>query len=348
MLMTPFYGELLILILIVIICSRVFLTEHTKIDSIVLFAPLAFALSVLQIVSWGLNIAEVILFYFSFFVFFINWRGLIRFCNRLYIDTYSPLFITSSSICLIAAVLLGVLFSLYAPLRLNPQNYSVAVEQTFFTEISGGEYIEATDISQKKNVKLTVYSPDRKKTKLDKDDVILFIPDKRTAPLAYDPYLILLAKYGYTIYKADFGFSKVPRDVKRMIPVLEQQRMIKKSLKNPGAFDKDYAPYENVYAEEFEILSRIADKKEAHIKRFVIAGDGLVEKSFGKIKNPARPIHHSFPLSSVSEYKTNGFGFIQQTNPMTAKLHFDLERDKTFFAPSYSALKTKDSIEAHK
>ena len=198
----------------------------------------------------------------------------------------------------------------------------------------------------KKDFKLTVYSPDRKQTREEKNEILLFVPDKRAARLSYEPYLILLAKYGYTVYKADFGFADVQHEQKINLNFLKQRKMTKTYFKSPKKFYEKYSYYEELYAKEYELLSDIVDKIEPHIKQFVILADGLAEKSFDKIKNPARPIESCFFMSSIPEYKTSGFGFIEQTDPVTAKLKFNLKKDRTFFVPSYMAMKTKMAIEA--
>ncbi|MGN0739835.1 MAG: hypothetical protein ACI4LX_06655 [Treponema sp.] len=344
--MTAFYGEILILLLIIVICSRVFFIKHTRIDSIVLFAPLVLVLAILQIFAWGLNISELIIFYFSFFIFFINWRGFLRFCNRLYVDTYSSLFIVFSAISLISAIGLIVFFCIFSPLHLNAEKYQVNVGKKFFTKNPYAEYVEAPETAAKKDLKLTVYSPDIKQEREEQNEIILFVPDKRAARLSYEPYLILLAKYGYTVYKADFGFADVQPEQKINLHFLKQHKMTKTYFKNPEKFYDEYSSYEDIYAREYEILSAIADKTEPHTKQFVIVADGLAEKSLYKIKNPARQIELCFLMSSIPEYKTSGFGFIEQADPVTAKLKFNLKKDRTFFVPSYMAMKTKTAIEA--
>lgn len=346
MFITAFYGEILILLLIIIICSRVFFIKHTRIDAIVLFAPFVFILAILQIFAWGLNIAEQVVFYFSLFIFFINWRGFLRFCNRLYVDTYSRVFIVFSAVSLVFAIGLIVFLCIFSPLHLTAEKYQVTVETKFFTKNSVSEYIEVPENSIKKDFKLTVYSPDRKQTREEKNEILLFVPDKRAARLSYEPYLILLAKYGYTVYKADFGFADVQHEQKINLNFLKQRKMTKTYFKSPEKFYEKYSYYEELYAKEYELLSDIVDKIEPHIKQFVILADGLAEKSFDKIKNLARPIELYFFMSSIPEYKTSGFGFIEQTDPVTAKLKFNLKKDRTFFVPSYMAMKTKMAIEA--
>ena len=105
--------------------------------------------------------------------------------------------------------------------------------------------------------------------------------------------------------------------------------------------------FSDAYAKEFEILIKIADAIEPKSKYFAVVCDGASD-CFYKIKNPARPISASFDLARVSEYKTSGYGFIQQTDPLYAAIKYGLRKDKTYFIPSYLVTKTKDAIEAAK
>ena len=112
---TPFFGQMLVLAILAVTCLRVYFISKTRIDSLVLFAPLAFFITILQIFANGLAVASWLVLCLSFIVFFINWRGVIRFCNHLFVDTYSIAFLISSSICLVLTILLAVVLILNIP-----------------------------------------------------------------------------------------------------------------------------------------------------------------------------------------------------------------------------------------
>ncbi|MCQ2600143.1 MAG: hypothetical protein MJ184_02130 [Treponema sp.] len=347
MLITPFFGEVLILTMMAVCCLRTYFIKKTRLDAITTFAPLAFVISILQIISWGFNFCEILLFLISLIVFIVNYRSFIRFCNHLYVDTYSTSFIVFSSISLALIIFAAVVFTLYMPQPLSPKKYQVTVTSTYFSKQKDGSYKEADDLFIDKSLKLTVYSPSLENTDKTKNTVVLFVPDKRAGALAYEPYLVLLAKSGYKVYCGNFDFSTVEGNLK-FLPTAVSRRNLIHNVRREDS-DKKYfdanPQFYDAYAREFEILIKIADAIEPKSRYFAIVCDGVAENCFYKIKNPARPIAASFDLAKVSEYKTSGYGFIQQTDPLYAAMRYGLKKDKIYFVPSYAVMKTKNAIE---
>lgn len=349
MLITPFFGEVLILTMMAVCCLRTYFIKKTRLDAITTFAPLAFVISILQIISWGFNFCEILLFLVSLIVFIVNYRSFIRFCNHLYVDTYSTPFIVFSSISLALIIFATVICIIYMPQPLSPKKYQVTVTSTYLSKQKDGSYKESDDLFADKSLKLTVYSPSSENADKTINSVVLFVPDKRAAALAYEPYLVLLAKSGYKVYCGNFNFSTVEGNLKFLPTSVSRRNLIHNVRKE--ASDKKYfdanPQFSDAYAKEFEILIKIADAIEPKSKYFAVVCDGASD-CFYKIKNPARPISASFDFARVSEYKTSGYGFIQQTDPLYAAIRYGLRKDKTYFIPSYLVTKTKDAIEAAK
>ncbi len=344
---TPFFGQMLVLAILAVTCLRVYFISKTRIDSLVLFAPLAFFITILQIFANGLTIASWLVLCLSFIVFFINWRGVIRFCNHLFVDTYSIAFLISSSFCLVFTIFLAVVLILNIPVTLNPKKYAVQKDKINFYKSDYGEFTkEAEHPFKNPDVIITTYSPDSKQKNYENDFVILFTPDKRAPKDAYEPYFILLAKAGFKVYAADFGFGTITSAEKVKIEPLLYQNLVFKSRKNSKTFFSQNTQYKTAYEKEYEMLSKIADNEEAHLKKFIIVGDGITAESFGQIKNPARTIYACISLNQIGEYKTSGFGFIEQSDPLLANIFFGLKKDKKCFVPSYAVLKTKQIIGA--
>lgn len=351
MFITPIYGEILIIFLIILTSSRIFFIDNTRIDSFVLFAPLTFIISILQILNWGFNLTEQILFYASFLVFFINWRSLLRFFNHLYIDNYSITFKISSSLIIISSLMFAILLIINSPIHLNEKKYQITTETKIFTKINDNNFLAHDNSIKSKDMILKIYSPDCEQGKLENDFIVLFIPDKRATIQAYDSYLTLLAKSGFRVYAANFGFSLSPEleNTKIRLPNCWYQYNLRKTLKKNDAKARELTNlYKSVYAKEYEILSKIADQNEAHLKKFVIVADGIPQQSLSSIQNPARKIEGCFSLNSIDEYKTNGYGFIEQSDPITAKFVYGLKKDISNHVPSYAAMKTKNAFEAIK
>lgn len=349
MLITPFFGEILILSVLAICCLRTYFITNTRRDSLALFAPFAVLLNVLQIINWGFNISEILILIITIIVAGTNWRSFIRFCNHLYVDEYSTPFIVSSSISLVLIIFMGVVLHINYPRLISPSKYQVTVETTYYNKGSDVNYSLNTELFGDKSLKLTVYSPEETKA-AETDKIVLFVPDKRASTIAYQPYLVLLAKQGYKIYCGEFGFSTLTNSSGfRFDPGLRFKLIHQtKKAENEAEFFEHNPKYYLAYAKEFEILSKIADKLEDSSKKFVLVGDASSGRCFNRITNPARPISAAFNLSSVSDYKTSGFGFIEYTDPLYAKLRFGVRGNRTYFVPSYAATLTKNVIEAVK
>ena len=51
-----FYGELLVIILLLVANGRIIFIKNVKKDSLVMLSPLGFLLSIIQILNWGLDV----------------------------------------------------------------------------------------------------------------------------------------------------------------------------------------------------------------------------------------------------------------------------------------------------
>lgn len=350
MFITQLYGELLVIFLIILTSSRIFFIDHSRIDSFALFAPLTFLTSILYLLNWGISFTGQILFCLSFIVLFINWRGLLRFFNHLYIDTYSLGFKISTGVLLAFTVSFAIFLIINRPLHLDEKKYQILTETKTYTKSQSGEYVLHSNPLDSKDLILKIYSPDPNQGKQENNLVALFIPDKRASIHAYDSYLTLLAKSGFKVYSANFGFSKLPIDenIKFKYPHAIQQAKLEYLLKKSNSAQKAINFFKPIHAKEFEILSQIANKNEPPIKKFVIVADGIPAESLSLISNPARKIESCFKLNSIPEYKTNGYGFVEQTDPVTAITKFGLKKDISNHSASYAAMKTKNEFEALK
>lgn len=348
MLITPFYGQILILVLLAVCCLRTYFVENTRLDALALFAPLTLVITILQILNWGLNISEVVLLILTIIVFITNYRSFIRFCNHLYVDTYSLAFVISSSISLVLIVVAGIFLTLNRPIPLDAEKYQVKISSTYYSANSDGTYTESTDVFDDKSLKLTVYEPSLDNKNRESDIILFMVPDKRAPKMAYEPYLILMAKTGYKIYFGEFGFTTVDDYARLKSHTILRRNLIHDSRQydNPVEYFLKNSKYFYAYAHEYEVLTNIADKKEAHLKKFAVVGDGICALSFARIQNPARPVYAGISLNTIPEYKTAGYGFIEQMDPLYAKFRFGLKQDRTNHVPSYAAMITKNALEA--
>ena len=106
----PVLGQILILSVVIINCSRIFFLKFGKIDSLTVLAPLAVILSFIQIAAWKADFFSFIILAISILNFFVNFRAFLRFISGLYVDHYSLGFkIGEIIIIILSAFELGIL-----------------------------------------------------------------------------------------------------------------------------------------------------------------------------------------------------------------------------------------------
>src|SRR5574344_1342521 len=81
-------SELLVLFLLAIACARIFFHTQVKSDTLSVLPLVAFCVSILAIVAWGLSLIELVNLILSFFITLWNIRALLRLNAQLVIDHY--------------------------------------------------------------------------------------------------------------------------------------------------------------------------------------------------------------------------------------------------------------------
>lgn len=349
MTMIPLYAQLLILFLIAVSSARVFFIRQTRLDSLVLFIPLSALLLFVEAVAWGYSINEIILTNLVFFAILVNYKSFFRFCNHLLIDTYSITFTIFSSVLLLLAITTAIIFIIFKPVYFDNTKLQIKSETKYLSGTFSTGFSKSEKLFSSKNLALTVFYPDQNQQNYQNDYAVLFIPDKRANFSAYEPFLKLLAKSGFKVYAGDFGFSTVPSKSKININFIKRYSLNMNSRKDGiKYFSSDSNNfYLDVYSKEYEVLSRIADKSEPVTKKLIIVADESPALCASRITDTARPVLMFHNIALLSEYKTPGFGFIQQADPLSAKVLFNLSKDKTGYSPSYVVMKIKSAINAY-
>ena len=238
-----FLSQILVVFLLFIISARFFFTKNAKIDSCAILAPITFVLSIINIVLWNLNDANLILAIFSLIVFATNFRALIRLSASLLVDRYSPFFCFFSLLELIFTVLLSVFLILNRPVKTTPKDFASTktilrlsgnvsrgftplLPKDFFYKSTGTLKIfapaptEAVSLAHEPadlpaqtsgNTGLLSYN-DANPTPLDApaapqqnpSPLVLFCGSGTAETADYEPYLLFLSQKGYTVLAADF------------------------------------------------------------------------------------------------------------------------------------------------
>ena len=351
-----FYGELLVFALLFITNLRVFFVHHVRRDPLVVLAPFTFIVAIFQILAWGVDAFTALGLIIALFVLLSNFHAIFRYMEKLYVDHYSALMKVWSVFTIMVSAVALTATIYFAPLDSNPRTRTYAEKITYYK----GSFRSGFDLAgpfNSKTLNLYEYSPDyessKKASKLTpptapeaaKNLIILLNCDKRGDTEHYKPYLRELASRGLTVYSADFyaddgrwHHSLADKKIfRRLVMVLE-------SMLNRQRFEAEREYYSYNIAQEYEVLVPIlrercgADKKILLITDFMadIAADDFAKKNPDLIAGVLK-------LDTIEEYKTSGYGCIEQTDPLLAMAQ-GLKRDKTLKTPKLLADKTIEML----
>lgn len=345
-----FYGELLVFVLLLITNLRVFFVNHVRRDPLVVMAPLTCVIAILQIISWGIDIFTVFAFIISVFVLLSNFHAMFRYSEHLYIDHYSPLMkvwaVFTIAISLVAIV--GIIY--FAPVEINSQKNGIFESSIRYKGGFKTGFEKANSFSKSSLIFHEFKeAPVPGEETTDEKDIILFIPDKRGETINYKPYLQLLAKKDYIVCSADFYAD----DCKWMhsiedLRILRRIAMTIHSLSNNQWFMSQREFYTYNISLELNALNIILNEQYGTNCKYFIISDVMGNTAVDDFirKNP-EIVKGTFYLDSISEYKSAGYGCIEQTDPLLATL-LGLSRDAKLKVPNLMVEKTLKNFEALK
>lgn len=314
---SPFLGEVLILVLLIINASRMFFLKYGKIDALTVLAPLSVVLSILQIAAWNIDVFSILILGTSLFAFFVNFRALLRFSSGLYVDHYSIAFKIGAFFVLLisAATLTAVVY--FHPAAVKASDYSVTETKIRLSGSFNGGFHPAS-FFERADGSMTICRPDTAAEA--QKTAVLLVPDKRADTYYYFPLMYMLAEKGYTVYSADF-FS---RDMKWFhsaadIRILRRFAFVCTYLKNKFRFETEKEFYTfNSFREINAAVDFINSAENSELNIFLI-GDWMAETALSDFaKLHADSVAGILNLCDFEEYKTPGFGFVRQREPLTA------------------------------
>ncbi len=336
-----FYGELLVFALLFITNLRVFFVQHVRRDPLVILAPFTFIVAILQIFAWGIDAFTVLGLLIALFVLLSNFHAIFRYMERLYIDHYSPLMkVWAVFTIIISAVALAATIY-FAPVERNPRRLEITENQTQYKGSFRSGFVEA-GAAGKKSLTIYEFAPSTKKYQ---DFIILLAPDKRADTANYKPYLQEMAERGYTVYSADFFADDGQwlhsigdkRIIRRLIMVIQ-------STLNEKQFTAQREYYSYNISQEYSVLIPLLRERCGADKKFLLITDFMADIAAEDLmkKNP-EDIAAIFKLSSIDNYKSSGYGCIEQTDPLLA-MALGLSRDRSLATPKLLADKTIEVI----
>lgn len=329
--------ELFLLALLGAACARIFFMQAAKQDPLSIFPIVAFILSILNILAFGISIFRILIIILAFVVAVWNTNALSRFRHKLVVDHYGILFSLASIVNLILIIVLAVFIIILRPGKIDTKKYGVTItSQTYAGSVEEGFY-EYTSPSQNRSVFVKKYtSTDETFNPFKESRTIIFVPGELSDVQSYEPFFVKLAHDGYTVYSADF-YSK---DIKWFgnlwdFKPFRKFAMLSCKQKKPEA----YANATSQKSENFvkEVLALINIVSPSKSDRVFIAGDGESQASYSTIKIAGKDtVRGTFDLASISSYTTPGYGPVESTDPVLAKI-LGHPRDGSFYMSSHVA-----------
>lgn len=338
-----FYGELLVIIMLLVANGRIIFIKNVKKDSLVMLSPLAFVLSIIQIFNWGFDVVTGLTLLLSILVLLSNFHALFRYSERLYIDHYSILMKVWSGITIIFALVLlaGTIF--FKPVEYENKKLGITEEIIRYEGSFRSGFEQASNIKMA-NVFLSEYKPSGKENQSVRE-VVLFIPDKRGDTYYYRPYLQHLAREGFIVISADFFCSDCKwRHSIGDLKIVRRTAMVIDYLVNPQKFmmQKEFYTY-NILQEINALNTIVTERYGENTKLFIVTDTmGTVAAQNFMEKNPER-VTEVYDLSVIPEYKTAGFGVVAQTDTFLSMI-LKVPRDKEGFFTKYMVMQTKKAI----
>lgn len=358
-----FLAQLLVLTMIFFCSARVFFLKNARIDCFAAFAPTALLVSVFIFYCFGFSAANLAIFLLSVMVLFTNFRAILRLSARLVIDSYNIVFILFSLLNLLIAILFAVIIVIFRPVKYSEKDFGIQMTPLTLTGPGTNLRIrESPFTGERFSGEAFLYEPiihDEITEELySKNPILLFVSGIRGNVKNYEPYFMILAQKGYKVLAAELYTDEF-----RLLSKETESRARRYLLDSKFLRRFSILHLENINPKKAErILSEekmLATKKYSDITKFALDFFGKETKFFYIIDNvdfdsiyavidefntePYSNVSGFFSMNRVEEYKTSGYGFIEQTDVLFAKKK-GIERDAKFFIPRYMANKTVETI----
>lgn len=152
-----FLSELLILILIILVCSRFLYINKLQFDALSALAVAIFPFSLLVFCAWGFSFFTACITGISFLVFLCNIGSYSRYRRRLAFDHYSIPFLVISILNILLSLFLLVMLIAYRPVKQNLEKNHILKESVTFTGNFTDGFKKSISPFHVKNAILTKY-----------------------------------------------------------------------------------------------------------------------------------------------------------------------------------------------
>ncbi|MBR0496895.1 MAG: hypothetical protein IJJ71_12050 [Treponema sp.] len=358
-----FLAQLLVLTMIFFCSARVFFLKNARIDCFAAFAPAALIVSAFTFYCFGFSVANLAIFLLAVMVAFTNFRAILRLYARLVIDSYNIVFILFSVLNLFVTILFAVTIVMLRPVKYSDKDFGIKMTPLTLTGPSSNLRVrESPFTGERFSGEAFLYEPivhDEITEELySENPVLLFVSGIRGNVKNYEPYFMILAQKGYKVLAADLytdDFRLLSKETESKVgryfldsKFLRRFAILHLENINPQKAEKLLAEEKLQASKKYSALTKFAiDFLGDETKFFYIVDNVDFDSIYAVIDEfntePYSNAKGFFSMNRVDEYKTSGYGFIEQTDVLLAKQK-EIERDPKFFIPRYMANKTVKTI----
>ncbi len=334
-------SELTILFLLLLSSARVYFIHSERKDPLSIAPLVAFICAALNLFAWGLSVQELLVISLAFWIFIWNFRALFRLNQKLIIDHYSPPFILISSVNLVLTIIAALFVFIYRPVYVNIQKAGVTKESIHLCGNLTDGFSENTDIRNKKTLDFMCFRPQQDSNKEHKGTIV-FLPAECASVSIYEPFLIKLARDGYTIYSGDFFSNDTKPENRRAFNRMQRRfTFVQARLSNNEKYKlwcKETK--EKLFLSLFETMIKLVPNSE----KLIIVGDDLPKELYISLIWKNERFSRCFDLANINDYTTPGWGPVEQTDPFLASL-LGFHRDGALYTANRIASVLEKMIE---
>lgn len=368
-------AQILVVSLLIISNSRAFFLKKVKSDNLSIIPLISIIISILNILAFGINPLENLIFLLSFFTCLWNVRAFIRFTNGLVIDHFGPWFKFISIINLIFSLAVLVFVIIFMPIKDNKKKFNVNVlVQNYKGDFKNG--FEKTDFPFDKK-SLTIYeisknpekseNPQKDKTQTENflevetqsenpqenknentkislktqnqnpQKIVLFFPPKCANFNTYKNFLYKLAFDNYKVYCAEFNSLDYVWFNKFLdLKFLKTDSFIYEKFFNQQKYENHIKAKSGLLRQEMRAFVKTLNLNDEQII-FLVSEDDFTN-SLSSIQNEfSQKINGTFDLNlKDSIYTTGTWGPIENTNPLLA-FFLKVKKENSGFISSHLA-----------
>lgn len=211
-------SQLLVLLLLFLVCSRVFWIKGDRRDTFAVLAPLAVLLSVLIFIAWDITFPSFCVFVLSVIVCIENMHSLSRLFHNMVTDYYSPLLVVCSIINLVLIVVVATGIILLRPVPVPLDELRVYEEKSLLEGSVTGGFYPRNGVFHSIDVVISRMVPDH--VPAGQLPFVLWVTDPRQTEEQIRPVAARLAARGYEVITADFSKKPVSSALYRWKSVL--------------------------------------------------------------------------------------------------------------------------------